>query len=65
MSTAPKTLFHGPGAGESGRRQLRRERIEALIVLLITLAVFGLLFWLASFGNGTPVDVNDYWHLMP
>ncbi len=65
MSTAPKTFSTKPVSDSLSRQQLRRDRIQALIVLAVATAIFALMFWLASIGNGPPPEVNDYWHLMP
>ena len=65
MFTAPNTFSTESNKESVDKRQLRRDRIEAIVVLIGTLALFALALWAASFGNGASEGVNDYWHMMP
>ena len=68
MSTGWKT-WHRPLAPHSppparSDQQLKRDRRTAMVVLAIMLALMALVIWLASLGEGVPVD-TDYWPMMP
>ena len=65
MATAPNmpTGMKAPGTGPS--RQLRRDRIAAVVVVAILVAMMGLLIWLASLGTGAPDNIYDFWPMMP
>ena len=65
MFTSPKSFSDGSSKELLDKKQLRRDRIEAIIVLIVTLALFALAFWAASFGNGAGESINEYWHMMP
>lgn len=60
MSTAFKT----PSGGTTRRdkHQLRKDRITAVVALLVVAAVMALLIWLASLGNG---GTENYLPMMP
>ena len=62
---AARNTFSDTSSKEVESRQLKRDRIEAIIVLIVTLALFALAFWASSFGNGTGQDTSDYWQMMP
>lgn len=46
---------------------LRRDRMTALVVFIIMLAVVALVVWLGSFngGGGGAGNGMEYWHMMP
>ena len=52
---------NGSAAPSDG--QLRKDRITALIVLIVMAALMGLLFALASFGNGGPENLGHEWFM--
>ncbi len=43
----------------------KKDRLVAMAVLILIVALFALMIWLASLGNGGTVDDMDYWHMMP
>ncbi len=43
----------------------KKDRLVAIAVLILIIALFTLMVWLASLGNGGTVDDMDYWHMMP
>lgn len=46
-------------------KQLRRNRIVAVLVLLGIAALMTLLMWLAAHNGGAPPQQFDYWPMMP
>ncbi len=45
-----------------GEQQLRRDRITAVVMLIVMALMFALTIWLASLGNGN-VESYDYWSI--
>ncbi len=43
--------------------QVGRDRITAVVVLVAFMILMALMFWLASLGNGTPMEPVD-WPMM-
>lgn len=64
MATAPKPYDSTETGEKRSRDELRRDRITAVVTLIIFALLMALLIWLASFGNGTIQDV-DYFPMMP
>ena len=57
MATAPKGFGRVSGGhGEQRDAQLRKDRLVGLFALLVIAALMMLLIWLASLGEGPPVD---------
>ena len=48
-----------------GSEQLRRDRITAIIVPLIVVALMGLVIYLASLGNGGAPMEFESWPMIP
>ena len=68
MATKPTTVPTSTkvtGQSPSDKRQLRRDRITAGVVMAVIAAMIALVVWLASLGNGSPENINDFWHMMP
>lgn len=69
MATVPSRLHTSPQRqfGNNGRsdKQLRRDRITAVLVVTGLLAVLAVVIWLASLSGSVPNDsLFDYW-MMP
>lgn len=67
MTSAPMTFkksgMQSPRKGPTDEKQLRKDRITAIVVLAVLAALIGLMIWLGTFGTGPPVD--QYWPMMP
>jgi len=66
MSTAMKTStgLKGPKHGSPTKEQLRHDRIVGIVVLVLMVALFGLMIWLASITGGAPPADFDAWPMM-
>ena len=69
MATVPSRLHTSPQPllGNNGRsdKQLRRDRVTAVLVVAGLLAVLAVVIWLASLSGSVPNDaLFDYW-MMP
>lgn len=51
--------------GRSGENALQRDRITAIVVCAIMLAMIAMLIWLASLGGGNGYEGIDTWPMMP
>ena len=57
MATAPNPMRRGEtGNRETGDLQLRKDRLIGLLALVVIAALMLLMLWLASLGEGPPMD---------
>ncbi len=65
MVTKPSPAFgHHSPKHQPRDDELRRDRIAAMVVLVIAFVVMALVIWLASLGGGTgELDSFHYWSL--
>ena len=68
MATVPKTSQQPrkapPEKRPDRKDQLRRDRMLAIVILIIFAALMGMMIWLASFGDVSEGVNYDYW-MMP
>lgn len=51
--------------GYDSESALRKDRVTAIVVCVIMLAMISLLIWLASFGGGNGYEGIETWPMMP
>jgi hypothetical protein len=61
----PSALHSRTGNERFDDQQLRKDRITAIVVLLVFAALMVLTIWLASLGNGAADNVQPNWPMMP